>query len=170
MSNIRKKWTKSEEDDLIDSYINEELDLPDIAEIHGRTPLGIASRLVKLNAAKDIAGVKGYNGKIPEKLLSLKSTGPILRKKNLLQCGTIISRCSPVENELKPIKTPLNPGKIINVYDMKCISSHAHTYDDALNLLHCSELKCEELIKENEYLRIQLLEAMKTIDELSSLL
>jgi hypothetical protein len=140
MTNIRKKWSKSEDEELIDSYVNEELDLPDIAELHGRTQLGIASRLVKLNAAQDIPNVRGYNGRIPEKLRELKASGPILRKTQLQNDGTH----SPIL-----CKTQIQ----------------IRNNDENAECLHCVELA-----NENEYLKRQLEDAMNTIEELTKLL
>lgn len=71
--NVGKKWTQEEDEELLDSYANNELNLSDIAEIHERTPLGIATRLVRLGAVENIVSVRGYAGRVPYHLKESKN-------------------------------------------------------------------------------------------------
>lgn len=148
--NKNKKWSKSEEEDLLDSYINEELDLPLIADIHERSLLGIASRLVKLNAAEDIASVKGYTGSIPMRLRSLRATGPIITKQDLL--------CNPSND---------NSNDLLALVPFE---SEGKTSEEKDLIPTCTQSEYEEMKKEIEYLKLQLFEAMDTIKVLTDLL
>jgi hypothetical protein len=117
MSNIGKKWTKEEDSDLIKSYtLNSEfLDVNKIAEIHERTPLAIASRLVLLNIAEDIPSVRGFSGKIPQKLINLKAKNPEkvfkincdnpkLDDVNCPNCLLLKQKISALENDMNEMR------------------------------------------------------------------
>jgi hypothetical protein len=114
MSNIGKKWTKDEDSDLIKSYTSEFLDVNKIAEIHERTPLAIASRLVLLNVVEDIPSVRGFSGKIPQKLMNLKAKNPekIFKTKcddpnldvNCPNCLLLKQRMSALEHDMNEMR------------------------------------------------------------------
>lgn len=167
---MHKKWSKSEDEDLIDSYVDKEFDLRDIAELHDRTQLAIAARLVKLNAAPDIKSVKGFKGNVPLFLCNLKATKPIIRKKeseNRVNLPDLPITLPEVDNTLKidtsHISTPelaiVNPNNDqVGVIHRIAITEH--------HLCH----NCNELSKRVEELEKQLIEAMTTIEELTRLL
>lgn len=153
MSNAFKKWSKSEDDDLIDSYVNEELELPTIVEIHGRSMLSIAARLVKLNAAYDIESVKGYSSTVPHPLRKIKATGPIITKKEQIECKENVE-CTTL------VIAPFHDNS-----DDSGDQSHNENDDKNTTEKHkCPN--CEEM----EHLRVQLQEAMDIIKTLTELL
>lgn len=61
MSNVGKRWSKEEDEQLIDLYVNKEFTIQEIAKIHGRYTKGIATRLAGLKIIKDISEARGNN-------------------------------------------------------------------------------------------------------------
>jgi hypothetical protein len=125
MSNIGKKWTKDEDSDLVKSYTSNELDLDvkDIAEIHERTPLAIASRLVVLNVIEDISSARGFSGKIPQKLMNLKAKNPekIFKTKYNNSNAVNCPNCWFLEQQIRALEHDMNEMRKINEELMKLI-------------------------------------------------
>jgi len=119
MANIGKKWTKEEDYELINSYTNDEFSLSvnEIAEIHERTPLAIASRLVLLNVVDDIPSVRGFSGKIPQRLASLKAKGSkkIFEKKcDDSNLDVICSNCLLLKQRMLDLENDMDEMRKIN--------------------------------------------------------
>lgn len=60
-TNIGKKWTQEEDDQLLRLYNDEKLDIIDIAKQHRRLPRAIAVRLVRTGIITNEFEAKGYS-------------------------------------------------------------------------------------------------------------
>jgi hypothetical protein len=65
MSNVGKRWSKEEDQQLTDLYVNQLLNVTEIAKIHGRYTKGIAARLCHLKIVQDLNSARGYSTEEP---------------------------------------------------------------------------------------------------------
>jgi hypothetical protein len=87
-TNIGKKWTQEEDDQLLRLYNEEKLDIIEIAKQHGRLPRAIAVRLVKHEVISNEFEANGYLNyknseyykETMEKKNSLKKEKPTIKK------------------------------------------------------------------------------------------
>ena len=91
-TNIGKKWSQEEDEQLLQLYNDERLDIIKIAKQHRRTPLGIASRLVRQGIITNEFEANGYSNyknseyykeivEQKKKVKKEKSISPIIKEK-----------------------------------------------------------------------------------------
>lgn len=64
IDNRGKKWTEDEDKKLVEEYVTNKLDVNDIAEKHGRSPVAIAARLKQKGIIKEREDARGYSEEI----------------------------------------------------------------------------------------------------------
>jgi uncharacterized coiled-coil DUF342 family protein len=101
-SNVGKRWTEEEDEELARLYIEKELDITQIAEELHRTPVSISSRLIKNKIVNFAIEARGFNTYMDSDYYKeyLKVKDEIPKKQE-----SIMSEIKTLQNDITDIKT-----------------------------------------------------------------
>jgi hypothetical protein len=100
-SNVGIAWTESEDNRLIEYYVNNEMSIIDIALNHKRLPGGIIARLKYKGIIQDTRDARGF-----DEYAKLKKSGfyDQYKKKQTQDHTNLAEQVSQLQNEVKQLK------------------------------------------------------------------
>lgn len=152
-TNAYAKWSNDEEQQLINEYINQKLDINEISLLHNRNIGGICSRLRKLNIVDKNCNIRGYKEYINSKEYKhINRSWTIEDKENLKKYYTIDNLLvKEISQKLdRPIIKIMYQIKILQIQKNKKKSKDTIIIDiSEYNELKEKENLYNELIKNN---------------------